>query len=76
MWDTFFDHAFNFSMAFDKFKRALTLFTIFLLVFPYLHHFEMHVKAHDKLLGALTTSKLTTSAVSNEEEWLMLIEPP
>jgi len=76
MWNTFFNHAFNFSMAFDKFKRALTLFATFLLVFSYLHHFKMHIKGHDKLLGALTTSKLTTPAVSNEEERLMLIEPP
>jgi len=76
MWNTFFDHAFNFFMAFDKLKRALTLFAIFLLVFSYLHHFKMHVKAHDKFLGALMASKLTTPVVSNEQEWLMLIEPP
>jgi len=56
MWNGFFDHAFNFSMAFDKFKRTLTLFAIFLLVFSYLHYFEMHVKAPDKLLGALMAS--------------------
>ena len=76
MWNTFFDHAFNFSMAFEKFKWALTLFATFLLVFSYLHHFEMHVKAHDKLLGALTTFELTTPVVSNKEERLTLIEPP
>jgi len=46
-------------MAFDKFKRALTLFAISLLGLSYLHHFEMHGKAHNKLLRALTTSKLT-----------------
>ena len=26
MWSTFFDHAFDFSMVFDEFKRPLTLF--------------------------------------------------
>jgi len=50
MWSTVFDHHSNFSMAFDKFKRAQTLFAISLLVFSYLHHFKMHAKAYDKLL--------------------------
>ena len=50
MWPTFFDSAFDFSMAFDKFKRALTLFATSLLVFSYLHHFEMHALAFNKLL--------------------------
>jgi len=31
-------------MAFDKFRRALTLFATSLLVFCYLHHFEMHAR--------------------------------
>jgi len=57
-WTTFFDYYFNFSMAFDKFKKALTLFATSLLVFYYLHHFEMHAKAHDKLLQVLTVSEL------------------
>ena len=59
-WTTFFDYYFDFSMTFDKFKRELTLFAISLLVFSYLHHFEMHAQAHDKLLRALTASKLTS----------------
>ena len=32
-WSTFFDHAFDFSMTFDEFKRPLTLFAPSLLVF-------------------------------------------
>ena len=74
MWTTFFDHAFDFSMPFDKFKRALTLFATFLLVFSSLCHFEMHAKAHDKLLIALTTSELT-ARVLRDKEWLMLLAP-
>jgi len=53
-WSTFFDYDPDFSMAFDTFKMALTLFAISLLVFSYLHYFEMHAKAHDKLLQTLT----------------------
>jgi len=49
-WTTFVEYDFDFSMAFDKFKRALTLFATSLLLFSYLHHFEMHAKAHDKSL--------------------------
>ena len=63
-------------MAFDKFKRALTLFATSLLVFSYLHYFEMHATAHDKLLRALTASELTSQVLSDDEEWLMLLSPP
>ena len=72
---TFFDSYFDFPMAFDKIKRA-TLFAASLLVFSYLHPFEMHSKAHDKLLRALTASELTTRVLSDDEEWLMLLQPP
>jgi len=61
-WTTFFDYYFDFSTVFDKCKRALTLFAMILLVFSYSHHFEMHAKAHDKLLRALTTSELMLRA--------------
>ena len=64
---TFFDHSFNFSLASDKFKRALIILVVFLLVFSYLHYYEMHAQAHDKLLRALTVHELETyifSAVS------------
>jgi len=35
MWSTFFDHTFDFSMVFGKFKRPLTLFAPSFLVFSY-----------------------------------------
>ena len=73
MWSTFFDHDFDFSMALDKYKRALTLFAQSLLVFSYSHHLEMHAQAHDKLLRALTASELTTRILS-DKEWLMLLK--
>jgi len=72
MWSTFFDHDFDFSMAFDEFKRVLTLFASSLLVFSYSHHFEMHATVHDKLLRALTASELTTR-ILRDKEWLMLL---
>ena len=53
MWSTFFDHTFYFSMAFDEFKRPLTLFTPSFLVFSHSHHSEMHATTYDKLLRAL-----------------------
>jgi len=67
-WTTFFDHIFDFSMAFDKCKRALTTFTSFLFVFSYLRHSKMHVVAHDKLLWALMASELEIRILSDEEE--------
>jgi len=73
-WTTFFDYYFDFAMAFDKFKRALTLFAPSLLVFSYSHCFEMHAKAHDKLLRALTAFELTTR-ILRDKEWLMLLTP-
>jgi len=66
-WTTFFDYYFDFSMAFDKFKRALTLFVPSLLAFSYSHYFEMHAKAHDKLLIALTASELAAQVLSAKE---------
>ena len=47
---TFFDYYFNFSMAFDKYKRAPIFFAMLFFVFSYLHHSEMHAQAHDKVL--------------------------
>jgi len=57
MWSTFFDNGFHFSMAFDEFKRPLTLFSPSFLVFSYSHHFETHATTYDKLLTTLTTSE-------------------
>ena len=54
---TCFDPTFHFSMAFGKFKRALTFLASSFVVFSYLHHSEMHDTRHDKLLGALTASE-------------------
>jgi len=53
MWSTFFKHTFDFSMAFDEFKRPLTLFAPSFLVFSYSHHCEMRATTYDKLLRAL-----------------------
>jgi len=75
MLSIFFDHAFDFCMAFDQFKRALTFFIMILLVFFYSHHFEMHAKAHDKLLRAVTTSVLKTQLSRCKEERLMFFKP-
>jgi len=74
-WTNFFDYYFNFFMPFDKFKRALTLFATFLPVLSYLHYFEMHAKAHDKLLRALTASERERRVLGDKEEWLMLLRP-
>jgi len=63
-WTTFFDYYFDFSMAFDKFKRALSLFVPSLLVFSYSHYFETHTKAYDKLLRTLTASELAARVLS------------
>jgi len=41
---TFFDHYFDFSITFDKCKRALNFFAMILLMFSYSHHFETHAK--------------------------------
>jgi len=71
-WTTFFDYSLDFSMAFDKCKRTLTFFATILLVLSYSHHFEMHAKAHDKLLRALTASELMTRAL-RDRKWLMLL---
>ena len=57
MWSIFFDHTYDFSMAFDEFKRPLTLFDLSFLVFSYSHHYEMHTTTYDKLLTALMASK-------------------
>jgi len=57
MSSAFFDHTFDFFMAFDEFKRPLTLFATSLLVFHYSHHFEMHVMIYNKLLRALIVSE-------------------
>ena len=59
MWCTFFVHAFDFSMAFDEFKRLLTLFASSFLVSSYSHNSKKHAVTYDKLLRAFTASELS-----------------
>jgi len=75
IWSLFIDHAFDFSMAFDEFKRPLTLFALFFPVFFYSHYSKMYDRTYDKLLRALTASKSRTQLLSTTKEWLMLLEP-
>jgi len=65
---TFFGHAFDFSMAFDKFKRPQTIFVTSLLVFSYLYYSEIHAMGFDKLLRALTASELKIRVLRNMKE--------
>ena len=53
----FLDHVFYFSIAFDKFKRILTLFAPSLLVFCYSQYYEMHATIYGKFLRALIAFK-------------------
>jgi len=57
LWTNFFEYSFDFSNAYDKLKRALTFIDLIISVFSYIHFFEMHAIAHDKLLRASTRSK-------------------
>ena len=66
-WPNFIDYYFDFSMAFDEFKRPLTSFAPSLLVSSYSHYFEMHAKVHDKLLQVLIASELTTRILRDKE---------
>jgi len=75
MWSIFFDHAFDFSMAFGKFKKPLTFLASSSVVFSYLHNFEMNNITYDKILRALTAFKSRTQLLSYIEEWLVLFEP-
>ena len=58
MWIQLFDHSFDFFKAFDKLWSSLTIFAIFLLMISYLYYYKMHALAYDKLLKALSTSKM------------------
>ena len=57
MYTTLFDHSFDFSKAHDKFMRVLTIIDRIILVFSYLHSFDMHALVYDKLLKVLTASE-------------------
>jgi len=47
----------DFSKAFDKLKRALTIILAFLFKCFYLHHSDLHAQMFDKLLRALMASE-------------------
>jgi len=53
-----FDYFIDFSKAFDKFKRALTIIPRFMFGCSYLHSSELRAQLFDKLLQALTASEL------------------
>jgi len=56
MWSTFFDHAFDFSMVFGKFKKPLTFLASSFVVLSYLNYSELHATTYDKILRALIAS--------------------
>ena len=58
MFTISFDHSTDFSKAFDKFRRALTITRTFTSECSYLHSFELHAQVFDKLLRALIASEL------------------
>jgi len=57
MFVTTFTSFTDFSMAFDKFMRALVIIPAFLFKCSYLHSYEFHAQVFDKLLRALTASE-------------------
>jgi len=58
MYTIAFDHSHDFSKAFDKLRRALTIISSFMFKCSYLHSFELHAQVFDKLLQALTALEL------------------
>jgi len=65
MWSTFFDHTFEFSMVFGKFKRPLTFLASSFVVFSYLHHYEMHVVTYEALESFDCTQESRTRLLSD-----------
>ena len=53
-----FDHSKDFSRAFDKFRRALTIISRFMFKCSYSHSSELHAQVFDKLMRALAISDL------------------
>ena len=62
----------DFSKASDKLKRELAIIVAFSIMFSYMCLFEMHARAYDKLLRALTASEWEGGMLKNEE-WLMFL---
>jgi len=58
MFITAFTSFTDFSMAFDKFRRALVIISAFLFKYSYSHSSQFHTQVFDKLLRALTASEL------------------
>jgi len=54
-------------MALAKFKRTLTIFATSLLVFSYLHDFEMRALGFNKFLLALIASELKNRVLRDKE---------
>jgi len=57
LFTTAFNFFIDFSKAFDKFRRALTIISAFMFKCSYLHPSELHTQVFDKLLRALTASE-------------------
>jgi len=53
MWKTLFDFSFDFAMVITLLKRALTFFSVIIVVLSHFHACEHDAKAFDKLLRAL-----------------------
>jgi len=66
MFITAFTSFTDFSKAFDKFKRALTIISSFLFKCSYSHASDLHAQMFDKVLRALTTSELVAWILSLE----------
>ena len=64
MWNTLLDFCLNFPMPFGFLKRALTFFSLIILMLSHCHVCESRAMAFDKLLHALTTSNLTNQVFS------------
>lgn len=70
-WVTYSGSSTNYSRVFDRFRRALNIIAISIVLSCYIHFLEMCSQDFDKLLRALTTSTLRTK-LENNIEWLIL----
>ena len=52
---TFVNHRFDFSKAYSKFIKELTIIDVISLVLSYVHFSQMHASVYDKLLRVLKT---------------------
>jgi len=69
MWITLFDHSFNFSKAYDKVMRALTIIDVILLASSYLDFAEIHAPVYDKFSWALTASNWSNLIFNERSGW-------